>query len=79
MEKITAIYCRSAYEGPDDLPACHLQATSAIRYAYQNGHRNIRVYSDKGCSGLSLDRPAFREMQAAIQAGRVQTVITKDA
>lgn len=75
MEKITAVYCRTACQHPDDPPACALQASMALRYAYKSAYANVRLYTDSGYSGLNFERPAFQEMQRDISEGRVQAVI----
>lgn len=47
-------------------------------YAVQYGFPNIRHFSDDGYSGTNFNRPAFNELLAEIEAGRVGTVIVKD-
>jgi len=55
------------------------QKQELTAYAEKHGYANIKIYEDNGFSGLTLIRPAFNELQADIQAGRVSTVIVKSA
>jgi DNA invertase Pin-like site-specific DNA recombinase len=48
------------------------------QYAEENGHANIIVYTDNGYSGLNLDRPAIRKLQADAETGIVGLIIVKD-
>jgi DNA invertase Pin-like site-specific DNA recombinase len=74
-EPITAIYCRTAR-------ACvfsiNSQEAMLRKFAKENGHGNVSVYSDDGYSGLDFDRPAILRLQADIEAGLVGVVLVKD-
>jgi DNA invertase Pin-like site-specific DNA recombinase len=72
---LTALYCRSAQKSAMGIEK---QECMLRQYAEKHGYGNIAVYVDNGCSGLSLDRPAFTRLQADIAAGLVKTVIVKD-
>ena len=48
------------------------------KYAEENGHENVKVYSDNGFSGLNYDHPAIKQLQADIETGRVGTVLVKN-
>lgn len=47
-------------------------------YAAQNGFSNIRHYTDDGYSGGNFERPAWKQLVADIESGKVRTVIAKD-
>jgi len=47
-------------------------------YAAQNGFPNVAHFSDDGYSGKNFDRPDWKRLIAEIEAGNVDTVITKD-
>ncbi|NDO18291.1 DUF4368 domain-containing protein [Lachnospiraceae bacterium MD329] len=47
-------------------------------YAAQNGFTNIRHYTDDGYSGGNFERPAWKQLVADIESGKVRTVIAKD-
>ena len=77
MEKITALYCRFAYnDTPDVIDA---QEAFLYNFAIEKGFTNIKGYVDNGASGLTMDRPAFNELMADIEAGLVANVIAADA
>lgn len=73
----TAIYVRSARDGPgrtqieDQLQAC---ADCAAR----SGWEVVGSYQDRGISGATLDRPGLRSLLDAIDAGRVDIVLSTD-
>ena len=76
MEKITALYCRFAYN--DTPEAIEAQETLLYNFAVSHGFSNIKGYVDNGVSGLTMDRPAFNELMADIEAGLVSAVIAAD-
>lgn len=47
-------------------------------YAKKNGYLHPKYFVDDGISGMTFDRPGFREMEALIEAGKVSVVIVKD-
>lgn len=47
-------------------------------YAAQNGFTNIQHYTDDGYSGGNFERPAWKQLVADIESGKVRTVIAKD-
>ena len=48
------------------------------RYAEDNKIEIGGYYTDDGCSGNDYDRPAFRQMIADIEDGKINCVIVKD-
>lgn len=47
-------------------------------YALKHGYHIELYFTDDGWSGTSFERPAFKEMLCAIEAGRINGVLTKD-
>ena len=76
MEKITALYCRFAYSDTPEL--IEEQEMLLYNFAVDHGFTNIKGYVDNGVSGLTMDRPAFNELMADIEAGLVSVVIAAD-
>jgi len=78
--KVTALYSRLSRD--DELAgesnSITNQKSLLADYANKNGFANIRHFSDDGFSGVSFDRPAWKEMIAEIEAGNVGVVIAKD-
>ena len=76
MEKITALYCRFAYNYTPEI----LEEQEMLLYnvAVNHGFTNIKGYVDNGVSGLTMDRPAFNELMTDIEAGLVANVIASD-
>ena len=72
---LTAIYCRTAQYSDYGIEN---QEAMLWKYAVDNNHGNISVYADNAYSGISLDRPAFRRLQADVNAGLVGLVLVKD-
>ena len=70
-----ALYCRVAHESQLCIDAQKAQLT---QYAHSLGHTDLTYYTDHGASGLTLDRPGFRQMEAAIRAGGVGAVLVTD-
>lgn len=75
--KQTAIYCRTAHFDKEGF-AIECQKQRMLRYADEHGMCNPVLYIDNGFSGLTLERPSFLEMQAAIVNGNVETVLSAD-
>lgn len=75
--KQTAIYCRTAHFDKEGL-AIESQKQRMLRFAVEHGMGNPVLYIDNGFSGLSLENPAFLEMQATIAGGHVKTVLASN-
>lgn len=72
--KQAALYIRVAHTDND---AVARQTNELTAYAQRHGHTDIKVYTDNGVSGLSLDRPAFNKLQEDIKTGLIGAVIVK--
>ena len=79
-EKITALYERLSRD--DDQIGDSSSIVNQKRYleafAAQHGYNNICHYTDDGFSGGNFERPAWKQMIADIEAGKVATVLVKD-
>lgn len=79
-QTMTALYCRLSQE--DELAgksnSIHNQKQILKEYVEWNGFQNLRSFVDDGYSGVTFDRPAYLEMMAEVEAGRVSTIIVKD-
>ena len=79
-DKITALYCRLSND--DDLQGESNSITNQkailLKYAQDNGFRNMQFYIDDGYSGTNFDRPDFQRMIADMENGRIGIIITKD-
>ena len=74
----TALYCRVASASPEDAHAIEQQRDTLRSFAQQQGFTDCVEYLDNGYSGLNLDRPAFKQMEADIQAGAINAVIIRN-
>lgn len=54
------------------------QRTLLMQFLKQNKLNFVSEYVDDGVSGTSFDRPAFNQMIADIEAGKINMVVTKD-
>jgi DNA invertase Pin-like site-specific DNA recombinase len=79
-QPITALYCRlsrdDAQLGESDSIAN--QREMLTRYAQEHGLHNTRCFVDDGYTGTNFDRPAFKEMMAEAEVGRISTILVKD-
>jgi DNA invertase Pin-like site-specific DNA recombinase len=75
-----AIYCRlsrdDGFEGESN--SIGQQREMLQKYCEDNGFPVYKTYADDGYSGTTFDRPAFLEMIADIEYGKVNIVIVKD-
>ena len=79
-EKITALYERLSRDDDQagDSSSIVNQKRYLEAYAAQHGYEHIRHYTDDGFSGGNFERPAWKQMAADIEAGKVATVLVKD-
>ena len=77
---ITALYCRLSQEDMLQGESNSIKNQKLIlqKYADDHGFRNCKFYIDDGYSGASFDRPAFKEMMADIESGKIGVLIVKD-
>ena len=77
----TAGYLRLSREDGDKAESDSILNQRKLLTQYLEDHPELRLvdfYQDDGCTGTNFDRPAFRRMEADIQAGRVNCVLVKD-
>ena len=79
-EKITALYERLSRDDDNagDSNSIVNQKKYLESYARQRGYTNIQHYTDDGWSGGNFERPAWKQLIADIEAGKVAHVIVKD-
>lgn len=70
-----AIYCRTASTHPNDFLTIGIQRDKVRDFALRQGYEVCAEYRDDGFVGNNLDRPAFIQMQADINSGKINTVI----
>ena len=78
--KITALYERLSRDDDNagDSNSIVNQKKYLESYAQQRGYANCRHYTDDGWSGGNFERPAWKQLIADIEAGKVAHVIVKD-
>ena len=78
--KITALYERLSRDDDQvgDSNSIVNQKKYLESYAEQRGYTNIQHYTDDGWSGGNFNRPARKQLEADIEAGKVAHVIVKD-
>ena len=67
-----ALYIRLARK---DEEAVAVQKNNLRVFARKQGFDNCMEYCDNGYNGLNFTRPAFLEMEKAINAGEINTII----
>ena len=80
QEKITALYCRLSQDDGREGESNSISNQKEILQAYakKNGLLHPRFFVDEGYSGTTVDRPAFREMEAMAENGEIATIVVKD-
>lgn len=73
--KITALYERTACSDPEYI---RRQRNNLEAYATPNGFTNLQHFTDDGYSADDYDRPGFKHLWAAMQAGEIDTIVVKD-
>lgn len=78
--KITALYERLSRDDEltGDSNSIINQKKYLEGYAQQQSYGNVVHYTDDGYSGGNFDRPAWKRLEADIEAGKVAHVIVKD-
>jgi len=79
-EKITALYCRLSNDDGNVGESDSIANQKLILKEYAEKHRffHCKYYIDDGHTGSNFNRPAFQDMMAEIELGKVSTVIVKD-
>lgn len=73
------IYIRLGREDTEeDVPQIQAQKKLLQQLAKQHGFTDTVCFIDNGHSGLTFDRPAFSQMEAAIRAGNIHAVMARD-
>lgn len=49
-----------------------------MNYAKQHKFKNIRVFTDDGVSGVTMNRSGFQELLALVEADQVAVLLVKD-
>ena len=78
--RITALYERLSRDDDNagDSNSIVNQKKYLESYAQQRGYTNCRHYTDDGWSGGNFERPAWKQLIADIETGKVAHVIVKD-
>ncbi len=79
-EPHVGIYLRLSRDDGADQESMSIanQRTFLTRYAQERNWTVAEQYVDDGYTGTNFDRPDFRRMLQDIEAGKINTVITKD-
>ncbi len=79
-KKITALYERLSRDDElqGDSNSIVTQKRMMEAYALKNGFENIMHFTDDGYSGGNFDRPEWKRLIEQIEAGNVETLISKD-
>jgi len=72
-----ALYCRVASPNQADAGTVKVQLDALRDFSKRQGYAVCAEYYDDGYNGNTLARPAFMEMQTAIEAGMVDTVVVR--
>lgn len=74
------LYCRLSKDDDQKGESSSISTQKAIltSYCQEEGFEIFDVFVDDGFSGLNFERPGFQRLLRAIDAGRVNMVITKD-
>ena len=78
--RITALYERLSHddEQKGESNSITNQKKLLLSYAEKHGFRNPKHFTDDGYSGTRFDRPGYNALMAAIEEGKVSTIIVKD-
>lgn len=78
--KITACYTRLSQEDEQDGDSGSIlnQRDFLLKYCTDLHLPKVFFFSDDGCSGVTLERPGFKELMDLVEQGRVKSIIVKD-
>ncbi|MDR1674801.1 MAG: recombinase family protein, partial [Oscillospiraceae bacterium] len=71
---IFAVYARQSVDKKDSI-SIETQIDECKRKLGENGKENIQIFSDKGFSGKSTNRPEFQRMMDGVRENRVAKII----
>ena len=77
----TAGYLRLSREDGDKTESDSIANQRNLLEQYLSAHPEldlVEFYQDDGYTGTNFDRPAFRRMEADIEAGKINCVLVKD-
>ena len=78
----TAIYCRLSREDGDKVESNSIASQRAICEDYIARHNDLELvcepFIDDGYSGVSFNRPQFKELEEAVRRGRIDCIVVKD-
>ncbi len=74
-KKMTALYERTGIRDPEYI---RRQRNNLETFAASNDFMNLQHFTDDGYSANDYDRPGFKHLWAAMQAGEIDTIIVKD-
>ena len=77
----TAGYLRLSREDGDKAESDSIANQRNLLEQYLSTHPEldlVEFYQDDGYTGTNFDRPAFRRMEADIEAGKINCVLVKD-
>lgn len=80
VDKIYALYERLSRDDDvqGDSNSIINQKQMLDDYCEQRGFKPVRHYTDDGYSGGNFDRPAWKQMMADAEAGKIAVIIAKD-
>ena len=78
--RIAAIYCRLSKDDEKigESVSIETQKMMLSQFCQENGFSIFDYYVDDGFSGLNYQRPGFQQLLEDMEAGKIDTVITKD-
>lgn len=78
----TAIYCRLSREDGDKVESNSIASQRAICEDFIAKHDDLELvcepFIDDGYSGVSFNRPRFRELEDALRKGKIDCIVVKD-
>ena len=78
----TAIYCRLSREDGDKVESNSIASQRAICEDFIAKHDDLELvcepFIDDGYSGVSFNRPQFRELEDALRKGKIDCIVVKD-
>ena len=78
--KIAALYCRLSRDDEHESESNSIATQKSLlqKAANDYGYKKTKFFVDDGISGTTFKRPAFHEMEAGIETGKISAVFVKD-